>query len=124
MVRLGIFTEEFLVCESARFFFSFFFSPLAGKPSICKVFKTYGGIERHFRAKHGVLNGISGQKRALNGISGGGLNGTFRAKNRVLSGISGQNGVLNGISGQNGVLNGISGQKGVLNGISMAGSFI
>jgi hypothetical protein len=50
--------------------------PPAEKFSICKIFKIFGSIERHFRAENGVLNGISGQKRALNGISGGVLNGT------------------------------------------------
>ena len=42
---------------------------------MCKVFRTFGSAERHFRAKNGVSNGISAQKRALNGISGGVLNG-------------------------------------------------
>jgi hypothetical protein len=59
----------------------YFFSPLAGKFGTCKAFEMPGSIERRFRAKNGVLNGISGQNRAPNGISGqkGVLNGIAMA---------------------------------------------
>jgi hypothetical protein len=42
-----------------------------GKSRICKIFRIFGSLERHFRAKKRALNGISGHKRASNGISGG-----------------------------------------------------
>jgi hypothetical protein len=34
-----------------RFGYIYYFSSLAGISSICKMFKIFGGIERHFRAK-------------------------------------------------------------------------
>jgi hypothetical protein len=43
----------------------YFFSSLAGISSICKIFKIFGGIERHFRAKKRALNGISGPKEGI-----------------------------------------------------------
>jgi hypothetical protein len=57
------------VSESVRlgyiFIFIYIFSSLAGISSICKIFKIFGGIERHFRAKKRALNGISGPKEGI-----------------------------------------------------------